>query len=214
MNPLRTLLLLFLLPQSANSSTSIMTTLSPDTDGDNTPPIPLPFTFKNNHNPRTNETVTSDSKSLFINGERFFQIGGEIHFARVPHTQWREELSKIKAGGLNTVSVYLFWIHHEEEENVFTFSENKDVRAFLLLAQALDLKVNFRVGPWCHGEVRNGGHPSWIATQTTHPRTATDPKYLSYVDRLFQNLATQLDGLWWHQGGPILFTQLDNETGE
>ncbi len=39
--------------------------------------------------------------------ERFYAIGGEIHLARVPSAVWKEQLMRMKAGGLNTVAVYL-----------------------------------------------------------------------------------------------------------
>ena len=191
-----------------------MSTISPDTDGDGAPPLPLPYSFTDNFNPVRNETITSDSKSLFKNGKRFFPIGGEVHFARVPYLQWREELEKMKAGGLNTLSVYLFWIHHEEKEGDFHFEEQRDARAFLELADELDFMVLLRVGPWDHGEVRNGGHPDWVEEQSTKVRSADDDVYMGFVDKFFQRLAKELDGLWWHQGGPIHFCQLDNETGD
>ena len=35
-----------------------------------------------------------------------------------------------------------------------------------------------------------------------------------YVNRFFGQLARQLDGLWWRDGGPIVFCQLENEIGD
>ena len=37
-------------------------------------------------------------------------------------SQWLEELSKAKAGGLDTISVYVFWIYHEGVAGNFVFA--------------------------------------------------------------------------------------------
>ena len=67
----------------------------------------------------------------------------------------------MKAGGVDVVSAYTIWIHHEEEEGIFDFSGQRDLRAFLALVQKCGLKCFLRIGPWVHGEVRNGGFPDW-----------------------------------------------------
>ena len=73
-----------------------------------------------------------------------------------------EELCKMKAGGIDIVSSYIFWIHHEEEEGKYDFSGNRDLRGFLHAAKSAGLLAFLRIGPWCHGEVRNGGLPDWV----------------------------------------------------
>ena len=59
-----------------------------------------------------------DARSLFRNGKRWFPVMGEIHYSRYPHEYWRESLNKMKAGGVDIVSAYTIWIHHEEIEGV------------------------------------------------------------------------------------------------
>jgi hypothetical protein len=54
--------------------------------------------------------VTWDDHSLFINGQRLMIFSGEIHPFRLPvPSLWVDVLQKIKALGLNTVSVYMNW---------------------------------------------------------------------------------------------------------
>ena len=55
-------------------------------------------------------TFSVDSISMMFNGERFYGVAGEIHPARIPAEQWREQLLRMRAGGLNIISVYLFWV--------------------------------------------------------------------------------------------------------
>lgn len=83
---------------------------------------------------------------------RWFPVSGEIHLARVPASQWREQLLRMKAGGLDMIAVYVFWIHHEERRGTFTFDGRRNVTQFLAIAQEVGLHVLMRVGPWDHGE--------------------------------------------------------------
>lgn len=80
----------------------------------------------------------------------------------VPQRVVEESLRKIKAGGVSVVSAYVIWIHHEEEENVFDFEGCRDIGTFVRLCRKVGLSVFLRIGPFVHGEVRNGGFPDWI----------------------------------------------------
>lgn len=158
------------------------------------------------------ETWTLDSQSLFHNGKRIVPVMGEIHYSRVPKSQWRSELLKMKAGGINIIATYVFWIHHEELENQFDWSGNRNLRKFITLCKELQLPVVLRIGPFCHGEVRNGGIPDWALQQNYKTRT-TNPLFLDVVDRLYSQIYNQAKGLLWKDGGPIIGIQLDNEFG-
>ncbi len=41
-----------------------------------------------------------DSLSLLLDGRRWMPVMGELHYTRVPAEHWREELLKMKAGGI------------------------------------------------------------------------------------------------------------------
>ena len=66
------------------------------------------------------------------------------------------------------------------------------------------------MGPWDHGEVRNGGFPDWLLKSVARLRS-TDPAFMNPVGRLFQEEAGQMAGLLWKDGGPVIGVQLDNE---
>ena len=72
---------------------------------------------------------------LSLDGKPFFGICGEAHFSRINRELWEDEIIKMKAGGLNMIATYIFWIHHEEIEGTFDFSGNKDLRLFLELCK-------------------------------------------------------------------------------
>ena len=165
-----------------------------------------PGTMKNPHG----DEITADSRSFFLNGKPWIPIVGEFHYARYPHAEWREELLKMKAGGINTVSTYVFWIHHEEVPGKFDWSGQRSLRDFLTLCQEVGLKAFVRMGPWCHGEARNGGFPDWVQNSGTGLRT-TDPRFLTLVEPFYKEQARQMQGLLWKDGGPVIGIQVDNE---
>ena len=156
-------------------------------------------------------TVAVNGRYLTLNGRPFFPVTGEFHYARYRREDWERELCKMKAGGVTVVASYIFWIHHEEEEGVFDFSGQRDLRYFLKLCAKNGLLVLLRVGPWCHGECRNGGFPDWIEFSTEFPSRCDHPRYLYYVRRFFTELGRQTDGFLWEQNGPIIGIQLENE---
>jgi beta-galactosidase len=154
--------------------------------------------------------ITADQRSFFLNDTPWIPVVGEFHYARYPRTEWRDELLKMKAGGINTVSTYVFWIHHEEVHGTFDWSDNRSLSDFIKLCQDVGLKVIIRMGPWCHGEVRNGGFPDWVEHSSANLRSK-DSAFLDLVRPFFKEQADQMSGLLWKDGGPVIGVQLDNE---
>lgn len=155
-------------------------------------------------------TITVDSRSLRLDGRPWMPVMGEFHYSRYPANEWREELLKIKAGGIDIVATYVFWIHHEEIEGTFDWSGQRSLREFARLCGELGLKIVVRCGPWSHGEVRNGGLPDWLLQKGWTVRS-DDPRYLEKVRVLYGQIADQLRGLLWKDGGPVIGMQFDNE---
>jgi beta-galactosidase len=155
-------------------------------------------------------TLTLDSRSFLLDGKRWTPVMGEFHYARVPANEWREELLKMKAGGIEMVSTYVFWIHHEEVEGQWDWSGCHDLRRFIQTCGEVGLKVIVRCGPWCHGEVRNGGQPDWLLQKGWKLRS-DEPRYLAKVKLLYGEIAMQLSGLLWKDGGPVVGIQFENE---
>jgi beta-galactosidase len=155
-------------------------------------------------------TLTLDSRSLLLDGKPWTPVMGEFHYTRCPENEWREELLKMKAGGIDIVSTYVFWIHHEEIEGQFDWSGSRNLRHFIQLCQDADLKVFVRCGPWDHGEVRNGGLPDWVLQKGWKIRS-NDTNYLNATKILYGEIARQLDGLYWKNGGPVIGIQFENE---
>lgn len=159
-------------------------------------------------------TLTLDSRSLLRDGKPWVLISGEFHFSRYPESEWRDELLKLKAGGVSVVATYIFWIHHEEIEGQWNWSGQRNLRKFLETCQEVGLNVLLRIGPWCHGEVLNGGFPNWLqklGDDKAFELRRDNPGYLGYVQKLYAQIGQQTKGLLWKDGGPVIAVQLENE---
>ncbi|WIV17175.1 beta-galactosidase [Paenibacillus polygoni] len=150
--------------------------------------------------------------SLYItrNGKPSIPVMGEFHYSRYNRSDWYEELCKMKAGGITLVSTYVFWIYHEESEGVFDFSGDNDLRAFILECKKAGLEAVIRIGPWAHGECRNGGLPDWLLQKPFKLRE-NNPEYLKKVHIFYENISKQVQGLFYKDGGNIIAVQLENE---
>jgi len=183
-------------------------------------------------------TLWADNRSLYRNGKPWMPVMGEFHFTRCPQDEWRDALLKMKAGGVDIVATYVFWIHHEEVRGEYDWRGQRSLRDFLKLCHELGLCAFVRMGPWSHGEVRNGGFPDWLqkpdtqavqesaaaaagagtmgALQLVLPnklRTA-DPDFLKLAAAHYREIAAQMKGLLWKDGGPVVAVQFDNESND
>ena len=154
--------------------------------------------------------VTWDAQSLIIDGKRVVPAMGEVHYSRIPVQEWAEEVRKMKEGGITMIACYVFWNHIEEEEGRFDWSGQRNLRDFLLICKREEMPVVLRLGPFCHGEVRCGGIPDWLFQKGCKSRSE-DSFFLEYTARLYRQIFTQVQGLQWKDGGPVMAAQFDNE---
>ncbi|MBQ3761239.1 MAG: beta-galactosidase [Clostridia bacterium] len=178
--------------------------------GKGTFPAPIGNHLRMGDTSPSGERLYANSLYFTRNGKPFIGVMGEYHFSRDRKENWYEELCKMKAGGISVVSTYLFWICHEEAEGEFDFSGDLDVRSFVLAAQKAGLRVWVRIGPWAHGECRNGGFPDWLLEKKI-PLRCDDARYLAYARRWYEKIYEQLRGLFFREGGNIVGIQFDNE---
>ena len=157
-----------------------------------------------------NREVKWDAHSLIVDGKRVVPAMGEVHYSRIPDDEWEAEVKKMKEGGVTIIATYVFWNHIEEQEGIFRWDGQRNLRRFIEICQQEGLPVVLRLGPFCHGEVRNGGIPDWVFTKGCKTRDE-NPVFLSFVERLYRQIFTQLQGLQWKDGGPVMAAQFDNE---
>lgn len=166
-----------------------------------------------------NPTVEWDAHSLIVGGKRVLPVMGEVHYSRIPANEWADEVRKMKEGGVTMIATYVFWNHVEEVEGQYDWSGQRHLRRFLEVCQAQQMPVVLRLGPFCHGEVRNGGIPDWVvalsqtAADGARPMRlrSTDKRFLDLCRGLYRQIFTQVQGLQWKDGGPVVAAQFDNE---
>lgn len=156
------------------------------------------------------EEINVTSRYFTRNGKPWIGVMGEFHFSRYSRENWHRELAKMKAGGITIVSTYLFWIYHEEIEGKMDFGGDNDIRAFIEECKDVGLDVVIRIGPWAHGECRNGGFPDWLLKKDYKLRDNNE-EYLAVVKKWYQSIYNEVKGLFYKDGGNIIAVQIENE---
>lgn len=156
------------------------------------------------------EEINVTSRYFTRNGKPWIGVMGEFHFSRYSRENWHRELAKMKAGGITIVSTYLFWIYHEEIEGKMDFGGDNDIRAFIEECKDVGLDVVIRIGPWAHGECRNGGFPDWLLKKYYKLRDNNE-EYLAVVKKWYQSIYNEVKGLFYKDGGNIIAVQIENE---
>jgi beta-galactosidase len=199
------LILLYILPSSAVQAQNLVVI---DATGSAPKPVPVAAKLGTSINP-SGEAIGVNSQYLTLDGKPWLPVMGEFHFSRYPESEWEREILKMKAAGVQIVSTYVIWIHHEQKEGVFDWSGQRDLHRFVALCGKHGMYVYPRIGPWAHAETRNGGLPDWVMNKS--PVRQNDPIYLSEVQAFYQEVAKQLRGQLWKDGGPVIGIQIENE---
>lgn len=156
------------------------------------------------------EEINVTSRYFTRNGKPWIGVMGEFHFSRYSRENWHRELAKMKAGGITIVSTYLFWIYHEEIEGKMDFGGDNDIRAFIEECKDVGLDVVIRIGPWAHGECRNGAFPDWLLKKDYKLRDNNE-EYLAVVKKWYQSIYNEVKGMFYKDGGNIIAVQIENE---
>ena len=173
------------------------------------------FTFGTKTAPN-GDTFEVDSHGFIVNGKHQLGVMGEIHYSRVPEKDWLTEILKMKAGGITVLSTYVFWNHHETEEGKWDWSGNRNLHKFLQTCKEADMPVVLRIGPFCHGEVYQGGIPEWLTDKMkeepkAYKNRSLAPGFMAATHRLYSNIYAQANDMLWKNGGPIVGVQIENE---
>ncbi len=172
------------------------------------------FVFGTEKNPE-GKTITVDSYGFKFDDSYVIPVMGEIHYSRVPEKDWQREIRKMKAGGITILSTYVFWNHHEAEEGKWDWSGNRNLRRFLEVCSEEGMPIVLRVGPFCHGEVYQGGFPTWIVRKASEDKDyklrSNAPQFMRCTANLYNKIFAQVNGLLWKDGGPVVGMQIENE---
>lgn len=159
---------------------------------------------------KSGDVVTANNYYFELNGKPLAIVAGEMEPQRYPVEEWEDAIVKMKAGGLNTVSSYVFWTLIEPEPGKFDFTSRNNIRLFAELCKKHGMYLFLRPGPFNNSEILLGGLPPWHYGMA-HNERSNEPGYLKYVERYYKQLATNLKGYFWNDGGNILAIQTENE---
>lgn len=154
--------------------------------------------------------VTYDGRSFMLDGRRVWLVGGSIHYARLPRSEWAGRIAAAKQAGLNTIETPVVWSRHEPRPGQFDFEGDNDIRDFVRLVGEAGLHLILRVGPFVGSGYDAGGVPAWLLGKAdVEPRRANGT-FLEACSRYLTALAGQIKDLQIDapgKGGPILLIQ-------
>ncbi|MBE0639025.1 MAG: beta-galactosidase [Bacteroidales bacterium] len=170
--------------------------------------------------------------NFLLDDKKVFLLSGEIHYFRIKRELWDKHLEAAKEAGLTTVSTYVPWAWHEEEEGIFDFNgktcPEKDLLGWLQRCQAHGLHCIVKPGPFILAEFRGAGLPDWFvekfADQVKMRKRNGDIVQSDGVN-LFHPVFLEKVALWYDQimplisemeiskGGPVIMMQICNEIG-
>jgi beta-galactosidase len=163
---------------------------------------------------KARHTFSLGATEFLLDGDTFQIIGGEMHPARIPEQYWRHRIRMAKAMGCNTISVYIFWNYHEQQENVFDFtSPNHNLGEFFKIVQDEDLWIIVRPGPYVCAEWELGGIPPYLLRIPDIKLRCMDPRYMAAAERYIAKLASEIKPYLITNGGSVLMLQIENEYG-
>ncbi|KAJ3321205.1 hypothetical protein HDV06_004548 [Boothiomyces sp. JEL0866] len=161
----------------------------------------------------SNSAVTSNSRSMIIDGKPSLIMAGHVHYIRSTPKMWPDIMKKTKDAGLNAIDTYVFWNQHEAVKGTYDFAGNKDLRGFLQEAQKAGLYVILRLGPYVCAEFNFGGFPEWLKEVPGIAMRTNNQPFMNEMERFVTYIHKYVADLEYANGGPIIMMQMENEYG-
>ncbi len=100
---------------------------------------------------------------------------GVLHYFRLPHpTLWTPVLQRMRAGGLNAVTIPFPWAYHSPAAGLYDFTGPRNAQRLLDEVEAAGLWLIADVGPWIEADLNAGGLPVWfVHTPGVRPECAS-----------------------------------------
>lgn len=181
-----------------------------------TTPSSLPTLYQYYAESNISSGLSITQPNFTLNNKNITIYSGAMHYFRIPRKYWRDRLRKLRAAGLNTVETYIPWNLHEPSPNNFDFGTGTsewspflDLQEYLKIAQEEDLFAIVRPGPYICAQWEFGGFPSWLLQYPGLKLRTSEPQYMNFVKRYFNELLPILEKLQFTKGGPIIAFQVE-----
>ena len=166
--------------------------------------------------------ISWDKYALEVDGKKIFFISGEFHYWRIPDRErWVDILKMYKIAGLNSIRIYCHWGYHNPAEDIFYFTDNRDVDYLLKLCEEVGLYVFIAAGPYICAETNAGGFPGWLLAKrdvrikhvNLLNETEYDTKYMKYCRQWYKNFIPNIKNhqITENPKGCIVGFQIENE---
>jgi len=130
---------------------------------------------------------------------------GEFHSFRLPvPSLWLDILQKVKAAGLNAVSVYTHWGLSNPAPGVIDFDSFRALQPLFDAARTAGVWIILRPGPYINAETTAGGIAHWVTSQTKGTlRTNATDFHKAWQDYI-QGIIAQTAPNQITEGGPVI----------
>ncbi|KAK0186885.1 glycoside hydrolase family 35 protein [Armillaria mellea] len=158
------------------------------------------------------DQVSFDNYSLSLRGQRIFLHSGEFHTFRLPvPSLWPDILQKVKASGLNAVSVYVHMGLLNPSRGVVDFDGFRALKPLYEAALDAGIWIVLRPGPYINAETSAGGIAHWATSEVAGTLRTSAPDWkeawMDYILGIIKETAPyQIT-----EGGPVIVIQIDNE---
>lgn len=156
------------------------------------------------------EKIRLDENGILIDGEYRTLLASSLFYFRIPKERWNDRMRLLKAAGYHAIDVYFPWNYHETAPGVWDFTDNRDVEAFLRLAEDNGLFVIARPGPYICSEWDGGAIPAWLWERGIAVRQ-DDPDFLREIGGWYAHILPVLARHQIGRGGTVICMQIENE---
>lgn len=159
------------------------------------------------------ETLVPKNGVFYRNDTLFKIAAAELPYSRIPYEYWASRIELLKRMGVNTLSVRIPWMLHEQKEGIYNFEGSNDIRTLCRMAQEQRLLVWLHIGPATDEFMDMAGMPWWLLKDNDIDFTANNKNLMIKVGSFYRALGSQLSDMQLSNGGPIALIQVGEPVG-
>ncbi|KAF9016306.1 glycoside hydrolase family 35 protein [Hymenopellis radicata] len=163
------------------------------------------------------DEVSFDNYSLFLHSQRTFIYSGEFHTFRLPVPDlWPDILQKVKAAGLNSVSVYTHMGLLNPSRGVVDFDGYRSLKTLYEAALEAGIWLVMRPGalPYINAETSAGGIAHWATTEVAGRLRSNDSDWREAWQDYVLGFIEETSPYQITEGGPVIDNEFQQAIGD